>query len=425
MSNISGYTITFWGAPPVGQTNEQRYKEIAEAGFTLVTPPLREPERNLNHGSYEENIRILELCARFGMKAIIEDSRMGLALDDKENWKSHLDNIVKDYRSHPALEGYYIFDEPDATRFAHLGAINAFLREIDPYHPGYINLFPNYATPEQLGTQTYREYVERFVDEVRPVLVSYDHYAMFGPGRGVDKNEISDRRERLIFESNTKEDRPGFFENIEIVREVSFNHQLPFKSILLLVAHGPYPSPSEAQLRWQTFISLAYGASTISYFTYWTPFDEPIWHYQNAMVTWDGKKTENYDIVRALNRELLRLGGFLYNRKSLGIYHVGEELEKVALFHRTELIREIAGGRAVAGHFEGGYWLIVNKDYERSTELTVTLEDGITAIRIDKITGEERLLDLRGNRCTLTFQPGDAELMRLEDIRGKSIIATD
>ncbi|MFC5403338.1 hypothetical protein [Cohnella soli] len=419
MSNTSGYAITFWGAPPVGHTNEQRYKEIAEAGFTLVTPPLRGPEQNLKHGSYEENSRILELCARFGMKAIIEDSRMSLALEDKENWKSHLDNIVNDYRSHPALEGYYIFDEPNATMFARLGAITAYLREIDPYHPGYINLFPNYATPEQLGTQTYREYVERYVDEVRPEMVSYDHYAMFGQGRSVDKIEISDNRERLIFESNTREERPSFFENIEIVREISFHHQLPFKAILLLVAHGAYPSPSEAQLRWQTFISLAYGASTISYFTYWTPSDEPIWHYRNAMFTWDGKKTDKYDIVLALNRELSRLGGFLYNRKSLGIYHVGEEREQVTYFHDTGSIREIAGGRAVAGYFEGAYWLIVNKDYERSTELTVTLEDGITAILVDKITGEERLLALHGNRCTLTFQPGDAELLRLEDSRVK------
>jgi len=408
------YPITFWGAPPIRHTNEQRYKEIAEAGFTLVTPPLREPERQLNAGSYEANIRILDLCEQFGMKAIIEDSRMNLALEGKENWKIHLDGMVKDYQFHPALEGYYIFDEPDADMFEHLGGVNAYLQEIDPAHPGFMNLFPNYATAGQLGTPTYREYVDRYAREVRPALLSYDHYVLFHKDNAERHLEIADERERLIFESNMKDDRPGFFDNIELIREVANERQLPFKVIILLVAHGRYSSATEAELRWQVFLSLAYGASTISYFTYWTPFDEPVWNYRDAMVTWDGEITENYARVRDLNRELQLIGSLLLGHPSLAVYHVGEEKEQLTSFRPNDAIKEISGGSVAAGQFEGGYWLLVNKDYERPSEIALTLEEGVSAVRIDKRTGRETTVIQNDNSCHLTLQPGDAELLRME-----------
>jgi hypothetical protein len=47
------------------------------------------------------------------------------------------------------------------------------------YH--FFNSYPDYATlgasdRSQLGTSNYTEYLERFVAEVRPQLISYDNY---------------------------------------------------------------------------------------------------------------------------------------------------------------------------------------------------------------------------------------------------------
>jgi hypothetical protein len=57
----------------------------------------------------------------------------------------------------------------------------AYLRERDPAHMAYIDLFPTYASNEQLGTSgdqvtAYREHLRQFIDVVRPRLLSYDHY---------------------------------------------------------------------------------------------------------------------------------------------------------------------------------------------------------------------------------------------------------
>ena len=49
------------------------------------------------------------------------------------------------------MEAYYITDEPGAAAFAGLGRLVAYLRERDPGHLAYINLFPTYANEQQLG----------------------------------------------------------------------------------------------------------------------------------------------------------------------------------------------------------------------------------------------------------------------------------
>ena len=86
-------------------------------------------------------------------------------------------------RAHPALYAYFITDEPNAAQFPALGRLVAYLRERDPAHLAYINLFPTYATNEQLGNTgdtvtAYREHLRQYrgggqtvADQLRPLPV--------------------------------------------------------------------------------------------------------------------------------------------------------------------------------------------------------------------------------------------------------------
>jgi hypothetical protein len=104
----------------------ERYREIADANFTLVI------------GSNGMDIaKQLALCREFGLKAIVDSA--GLTLPDDE-----------------ACWGFALMDEPGATQFADLARRAEEVRERHPGKFGYINLFPNYASPAQLGTATYR-----------------------------------------------------------------------------------------------------------------------------------------------------------------------------------------------------------------------------------------------------------------------------
>src|SRR5438132_1325391 len=64
------FLISFWCAPPPGETTLERYQEIAGAGFNAVLPPCAGPI------TPELNRRILELCAQTGLKAVVSDPRL-------------------------------------------------------------------------------------------------------------------------------------------------------------------------------------------------------------------------------------------------------------------------------------------------------------------------------------------------------------
>ncbi|WP_285518457.1 hypothetical protein, partial [Thermolongibacillus altinsuensis] len=81
------------------------------------------------------------------------------------------------------------------------------IRRARPGRFGYVNLFPNYASAAQLGTPNYDEYVARFVDEVKPDVLSMDHYPLLRPD--------ADRRD-------------AYCENLEVMRRQSLRAGIPF-----------------------------------------------------------------------------------------------------------------------------------------------------------------------------------------------------
>src|SRR4051812_991419 len=222
------YPISYWCGPPPQFTTIERYREIKEAGFTIVFPPCGGATAALNH-------TILGFCKELGLRAFVQDPRMPLAIGSDAKAKAAIDAIVKEYADEPALAGYFITDEPGAGAFPGLGEVVAALGERDPKHVAFINLLPNYATPEQLGAPTYDQHVRRFIEQVKPPLVSYDHYT-FAAGNA-----------------------ESFYQQIKTVRSITLEQKLPFWNIVLSVQHGPYRNLTEPELRWQAMNTLCFG----------------------------------------------------------------------------------------------------------------------------------------------------------------------
>jgi len=55
------------------------------------------------------------------------------------------------------------------------------------------------------------------------------------------------------------------------MRRVSLEHGIPFWNFFNTMPFGKHFDPTESQLRWQIYTSLAYGAKGVLYFCYWTP----------------------------------------------------------------------------------------------------------------------------------------------------------
>src|SRR5688500_4435455 len=183
------FVTSYWCGPPAEFTTFERYKEIKNANFTVAFPIY--PSATV--AQYRS---MLDYCQQLGMKAVIADGRMQQAIGESADAKRAIDSMVADFGRHPALLAYHVVDEPGPGAFPGLGEVVAYLKERDPAHPGYVNLLPSWAAELGVfGADTYEQHVRRFVQTVKPAWISYDHYAMLKQG-----------------------DRPGFFENLEIVR---------------------------------------------------------------------------------------------------------------------------------------------------------------------------------------------------------------
>ena len=350
------FFISYWWGP---SPSDASFQQISEGGFTVAQA-----------GGGRQT---LDLAQRYGFRVVIEDPRILAKEPGDPDFEKNLDAVVADFADHPALWGYHLIDEPNTSQFPKLAAINQYLLSKDPSHVPYINLFPTYAAPHQLGTasqqmgaESYAEYVDRFLDEVKPVFLSYDHYSMFRDGTR----------------------RADFYENFEIIRRGSLRAGIPFNFILLSCPHFSYRNPSDAELRWQVNSALVYGAQGVQYFTYVTPpEDNPTfdgWH--DAITTYEGEPLRKYGEIQKINAEINAQSELLLNQQSLGVYHTDPlpagTLSLSSQPQSQRVIAEVQGeAELILGLFRDTRdaslrLMVVNRSETRPCEGVVVLTEG-------------------------------------------------
>lgn len=382
------FLLTFWCGPPLSEFTDGRATDIVAAGFNLVGPPC-EGER-----TQERNLQALDVAARHGLRLSIADPRFDWHVVEQPGWESRLGAATAAYAQHPALGAYFVGDEPVAADFPAAAAVVARLRAADPTHLAYINLLPDYVKPQDLGTSSYREYVERFIDTVQPQLLSYDYYPFGYDAHGADR------------------DRSTFFANLTLMREQALEHDLPFMLIVLALRHGPYRDPTEAELRWQVFHALAFGARGLSYFTYWTPPPDASADgvSRHPGLIEHGQPTLRYFQAAELNREARSIAQELATFRSAA---VADSAGAIAPPFPLGPIEGIDGGPVTAGLFTNGSGeravLLVNRDYRQPITAHLRLQPGTRLPSLfDSTSGQWDA----GLLPDLTLPAGDARLIR-------------
>ncbi|HMJ66543.1 MAG TPA: hypothetical protein VK615_14460, partial [Candidatus Binatia bacterium] len=284
------FPIFYWHGPPAAFNTLEHWQRVKECNFTVAGPTYYNPE---------DNRKLLGFCRQLGLKAIVSDPQLNRQVLDRPEWRDVLAGVLSNYASNAAVYGYYLTDEPNSESFPDLALLHAEVRRRDPNHPPFINLFPTYASSEQLGAPTYADYLERFLHTVKPSILAYDHYALLKGGRI----------------------RADYFENLELIREHALRFNAAPWNTVLSIPHMVYRDPTEGEMRWQAYTSLAYGMKGIGWFTYWT-----IKEFENdgtAIVTREGRPARLYPIVREINREVRMVGKTLLGLTSTGVFHAG------------------------------------------------------------------------------------------------------
>jgi hypothetical protein len=372
---IDEFPISYWCGPMPEFATLERYKEIKEAGFTFVMPMCAGT-------SVELNRKILGFCQEVGLKAFIADDRMPVGVPDDAT-KKRIDAIIADYASHPAFLGYHIADEPGAGAYAALAQTVAYLKDKDPQHPAFINLYPNYCPLSALGTKTYEGYLARYVKDVRTPFFSYDNYFSAVP---------------------RPDARRAWIDNLAVARKVSLDSATPFWQIVLVTQHFGYASPTIAELRYEAFHTLAYGGRGVLWFTYWSPAaTNNTAHWKHAMIDQAGQRDPHYDEVKTVNAEIQAFGQPLLRAKSVSVETFEQGAATVTVGHF-----KVADGSALI--------FIANANRSTAAEIAVPI-DATEARQLDPATRQWKPIALNARddhrAAQLTLVPGGATLLSL------------
>ena len=249
-------------------------------------------------------------CETLGLKAIIAPPPGEKPWSAK--WAGASDELVdtsvkgwveKAGRSDGIL-GYYVVDEPGTPRFPQLAKAIAALGKYAPGKLAYINLFPGYATignpdQSQLGAASFTEYLEKFVADVKPEMLSYDNYKIF----------TSDNLQN-------RDQGASYFRDLMEVRRVASKHGLPFWNTVCSNQIRPYTTvPSPANLMLQAYTTLAAGGRGIAWYTYFQR------GYAYAPIDKDGRRTDTWYYLKEVNRQVKVLGPIMNRLRSTGVFY--------------------------------------------------------------------------------------------------------
>ncbi|WP_378179950.1 hypothetical protein [Chryseobacterium zhengzhouense] len=215
-------------------------------------------------------------------------------------------NAVNQFKNHPALYGYALADEPGPNQFADLRNDLLEIRRFDDKHVVYINLHPNYVPQELINGLSYETYVKNFITEVPVQFISFDHYPIV-------KNKVRD----------------NWYENLEIIRRLSYQYNLPFWAFACSTIHYNYLQPTLQAMKLQQFGNLLYGAQVLQYFTYWTLTYEDNWikeKYSYSIVDDKGNPTPTFSIVKNVNDQIQKLAWVFLGSKTNHVYHIGNQI---------------------------------------------------------------------------------------------------
>jgi hypothetical protein len=191
-------------------------------------------------------------------------------------------------------------DEPSAARFKELKGLADTVRAARPGTIPFVNLFPNYASPSQLGSPDYTTHVADFIRIYQPDVLCMDNYPIFKPDRDT---------------------RAAYIDNLDIFRKQSLAAGIPFWNFFNIMPYGPHTDPTEAQVRWQVNASLVYGAKGLLYFCYFTPGGDEF-PKGGAIIGQDGLKTHHYAQAKRINKMLKSYGKVLVDCTSTDVAQI-------------------------------------------------------------------------------------------------------
>jgi len=371
--NENTIPILAWYSIPASQTSVERYKEMRAIGITYSLSFLP---------NIDEVKRALDAAEQAGVKLLVSCPEL----------KKEPEKTVKQLMDHPAVAGYHLKDEPAIQLYPELSEWAKKIRSVDKEHFCYVNLFPIHASDKQLGTESYEEYVQEYLNQIPVQFISFDHYPIY-------KDHISS----------------SWYRNLEVISKKSREGGKPFWAFVLTTNYdNDHVTPQTiAAMRLQAFSNLAYGAQGIQYFTYWsaTSVNAPSGEDQRgAPITATGKRSVVYDRVKQMSQEIENFSEVFLGAEVISVRHT--ELGKIpeGTIRLTSLpepvkVLDTHGAPALVSVLQKGensFLVIVNKDFLNNMEYTIYGDDSLK-----RVLKDGSIVSASAYEPSMVLDPGD------------------
>jgi hypothetical protein len=372
------YIVTMWCPPPA---DEATMGILKRDGYTLVSVGQlkfdigEDPDGAV--WSPEEYIKRLDIAQKYGLKVQIISRLFKVENLNNPSNLALISELIEKIKNHPALDSYFLTDEPGISEMSGWQSLYNYIKQIDPNHPGYINILPVYAAAKTLGVESplslndpdwyseslyasnpnsitignYNAYLKSYIEKVFPKLISYDNYNFNKKGK----------------------DRPDYFLNLALVRNAAVKTGIPFLNIVQACTIMPeWRVLNKNEIRWLAYTTMVYGGRGISWFLYWGPTSY-------GGLYQDGKRMLVADFVASVNNEISILGPELIQLNSSAVYQTSPlPIGTLSIPDNSPV--KIKAGQFILGFFANtltkNAFMVVNRDYKNSATAQLVLNYG-------------------------------------------------
>lgn len=386
--------VMSWGGISQSEISVENYRKLKEVGVNIDIAFFQ---------NADSIAKALDAAQKAGIKLMISCPEL----------KKEPEKTANRFKKHPALEGYYLGDEPGRPQFEELAIWNQKLKEADKKHYSFVNLYPDInSNKSKFGTKDYREYVTVF-DSIFPApFLSFDFYPVVDGGI-----------------------HPRWYENMEFYARNYQAKNRPFWAFALTTSYLAYSDdtppptlndfyqlyktyqpektfvhdvPTLAELRLQIFVNLAYGAQGIEYWSfrgYGSPLDA------------QGKRTVVYDRLQKISNEIQNYSGVFLGAKVISVQQTGENIPSgttcLSKLPASVKLLETVGEGAVVSLLENkgkSFLVLVNRDFKNALKLVIYTDE-----KVKKVMKDGTLINAAEFAAVTEIEPGDAAIYLLNE----------
>ncbi len=389
--------VSNWGVPlsTIGRDSlVTAYQKTGIYDFSQVLPY---DEESINLFA-ENNMRSL---VRIGYLAGYhwQYPNTGEPIDDvSDEALAKFNPVIDKFKDNPSIIGYFLCDEPNREGYGYKNLNKAvqYLRKIAPEKMSFISIL---ATSGDFFSNVWGGedgYVEKFIDQVQPDILSYNLYPFTDYANHPFDN--------------------SFYKNMQVYRKYALLYDIPHFNCIQIYGSAEYNlrMPTIDEIRFQIYTSLAYGVKGFHHFIlYWNN-----WGFMEQP-----NCTELLPGFRKLNQEINALGPYILPLTSTSIYHILNTPYSCSEMPSDAFVQTASNNAdLVVGMFQddkhADYMILTNKDYQDSVSTTITLNKTIDDLYYYNIdAGEWASIPLTntisGSSFNFSFLAGGGALFKI------------